>query len=54
MSLRRDYLVLALLLILGTGAILVATMLVSAQDRPHSDHAKHLQREAMVRTCQTA
>jgi predicted RNA binding protein YcfA (HicA-like mRNA interferase family) len=48
MSLRRDYLTLALFLILGTGAILVATTLVFAQDRSHSDHVKHLQGEAMV------
>jgi predicted RNA binding protein YcfA (HicA-like mRNA interferase family) len=48
MSLRRDYLTLALFLIVGTGAILVATTLVFAQDSSHSDHAKHLQGEAMV------
>jgi predicted RNA binding protein YcfA (HicA-like mRNA interferase family) len=37
-----------LFLIVGTGAILVATTLVFAQDSSHSDHAKHLQGEAMV------
>jgi predicted RNA binding protein YcfA (HicA-like mRNA interferase family) len=48
MSLRREYLALALFLIVGTGAVLVATTLVFAQDSSHSDHAKHLQGEAMV------
>lgn len=48
MSLRREYLALALFLIVGTGAILVATTLVFAQDSSHGDHAKHLQGEAMV------
>jgi predicted RNA binding protein YcfA (HicA-like mRNA interferase family) len=48
MSLRREYLALALFLIVGTGAVLVATTLVCAQDSSHSDHAKHLQGEAMV------
>ena len=42
MSVRRHYLSLALLLIIGTGAILVASTLVFAQDRSHTDHAQHL------------
>ena len=42
MSVRRHYLSLALLLIIGTGAIFVAGTLVFAQDRSHTDHAQHL------------
>jgi hypothetical protein len=42
MSVLRHYLSLALLLIIGTGATLVASTLVFAQDRSHTDHAQHL------------
>ena len=51
MSVRRHYLGLALLLIIGTGAILVASVLVFAQDRSHTDHAQHIHGgEAVVPT----
>jgi len=43
MSVRRHYLGLALFLIIGTGAIFVASALVFAQDRSHTDHARHIQ-----------
>ena len=39
MSVRRHYLSLAMLLIIGAGALFAATALVFAQDRPHMDHA---------------
>jgi hypothetical protein len=39
MSLRRHYLSLAMLLIIGVGAQLAASALVFAQDRSHMDHA---------------
>ena len=42
MSVRRHYLVLALFFIIGTGAIFVASALVSAEDRSHTDHARHI------------
>ncbi len=42
MSVRRHYLGLALLLIIGIGAIFVASALVFAQDRSHIDHARHI------------
>jgi hypothetical protein len=42
MSVRRYYLGLALLLMLGTGAVLAASALVFAQDKSHMDHAKLL------------
>lgn len=42
MSVRRHYLGLALFLIIGTGAIFVASALVFAQDRSHTDHARHI------------
>lgn len=42
MSVRRHYLGLALLLMVGAGAIIVASALVLAQDRPHMDHARHV------------
>ena len=41
MSVRRHYLSLAILLIIGAGALLAATALVFAQDRSHMDHAQH-------------
>ena len=42
MSVRRHYLGLALFLIIGTGAIVVASLLASAQDRSHTDHARYI------------
>jgi predicted RNA binding protein YcfA (HicA-like mRNA interferase family) len=46
---RRQYLDLALLLMIGTGAIFAASALVFAQDRPHMDHAQHVHHgEAVV------
>jgi len=42
MSVRRHYLGLALFLIIGTGAIFVASLLASAQDRSHTDHARYI------------
>ena len=39
MSVRRHYLSLAMLLIIGAGALFAATALVFAQDRSHMDHA---------------
>ena len=39
MSVRRHYLSLAILLIIGTGALFAITALVFAQDRSHMDHA---------------
>ena len=41
MSVRRHYLSLAILLIIGAGALFAATALVFAQDRCHMDHAQH-------------
>jgi hypothetical protein len=38
MPVHRHYLGLALLLMLGTGAIIAASALVFAQDRPHMEH----------------
>ena len=45
---RRHYLGLALLLMVGTGAILAASALVFAQDRSHMDHAQHAHHEAAI------
>jgi hypothetical protein len=42
MPVRRHYLGLALLLIVGAAAIIVASALVFAQDRSHLDHARHV------------
>ena len=42
MSVRRHYLGLALFLIIGTGAIFVASALVFAQDRSRTDLARHI------------
>jgi hypothetical protein len=42
MPVRRHYLGLALLLIVGAAAIIVASALVFAQDRSHMDHAGHV------------
>jgi hypothetical protein len=42
MSVRRRSPGLALFLIIGTGAIFVASALVFAQDRSHTDHARHV------------
>ena len=42
MPVRRHYLGLALLLMIGTGAIIAASALVFAQDRSHMDHARHV------------
>lgn len=42
MSARRHYLGLALLLIVGAGAIIAASALVFAQDRSHMGHARHV------------
>jgi predicted RNA binding protein YcfA (HicA-like mRNA interferase family) len=41
MLVYRRYLGPALLLIAGTGAVLAASALVLAQDRPHMDHTQH-------------
>jgi hypothetical protein len=41
MPVHRHYLGLALLLMLGTGAIIAASAVVFAQDRSHMDHADH-------------
>lgn len=42
MPVRRHYLGLALLLIVGAAAIIAARALVFAQDRFHTDHARHV------------
>lgn len=42
MPVYRHYLTLALLLVLGTGAVLAASKLVFAQGRSHIDHAQHV------------
>jgi hypothetical protein len=42
MPVHRHYLGLALVLMLGTGAIIAASALVFAQDRPHMDHVQHM------------
>jgi hypothetical protein len=42
MSVRRHYLGLALVLIVGAGAIIAGSVLVFAQDRSHMDHARHV------------
>ena len=41
MPVRRHYLDLALLLMIGTGAIIAASSLVFGQDRSHMEHAHH-------------
>ena len=41
MPVHRHYLSLVLLLLVGIGAVLAASALVFAQDRPHMDHAQH-------------
>lgn len=46
MLVRRHYLVLALLLLVGAGAIIAASALVFAEDRSHVDHAQHVHDEA--------
>jgi predicted RNA binding protein YcfA (HicA-like mRNA interferase family) len=43
MSVRRHYLGLALLLMIGTGAVLAASAIVRAQDPSRMDHAQHMQ-----------
>jgi predicted RNA binding protein YcfA (HicA-like mRNA interferase family) len=48
MSLRRKHLGPALLLMIGSGAVLATGALVSAQDRSHMDHAQHMHGEAAV------
>jgi hypothetical protein len=48
MSVHRHYLGLALLLMLGAGAIVAASALVFAQDHSHMDHARHARDEAVV------
>jgi hypothetical protein len=50
MSARRHYLVLALLPIVGAGAIIAASVLVFAQGRSSVDHARHAHDEAVVPT----
>ena len=51
MPVRRHYLSLALLLIVGAAAIIAASALVFAQDRSHMDHARHVHgSEAIVPT----
>jgi hypothetical protein len=51
MSARRHYLILALLLMIGTGAVLAASAIVRAQDHSRTDHAQHMQAtDAMVPT----
>jgi predicted RNA binding protein YcfA (HicA-like mRNA interferase family) len=42
MPVRRHYLGLALLLMIGSGAIIAASALVFAQDRSHMEHAQHV------------
>jgi predicted RNA binding protein YcfA (HicA-like mRNA interferase family) len=42
MPVRRHCLSLALLLIVGAAAIIAASVLVFAQDRSHTDHARHV------------
>jgi hypothetical protein len=42
MPVRRHYLGLALLLIIGAAAIIAASALVFAQDRPLMEHAGHI------------
>jgi hypothetical protein len=42
MSVRRHYLGLALLLMIATGAVLAASAMLFAQERPHLDHAQHM------------
>ena len=41
MPVRRHYLGLGLLLMVGTGAIFATSALVFAQDQPHMDHSQH-------------
>jgi predicted RNA binding protein YcfA (HicA-like mRNA interferase family) len=48
MSLRRKHAGPALLLMIGTGAVLGASALVSAQDSSHMDHAQHMHGDAAV------
>jgi hypothetical protein len=48
MSLRRKRLGPALLLMIGTAAVLGASALVSAQDGSHMDHARHMHGDAAV------
>lgn len=50
MSVRRHYLGLAFLLMIGTGAIIAASALVFAQDPSHMDHAQHVHDEAAAPT----
>ncbi len=40
MPIRRHYLGLVLLLMIGTGAVLAASAIVRAQDNSHMDHAQ--------------
>ena len=48
---HRRFLTLALLLMIGTGAVLAASALVFAQDKSHVDDAQHTHgREAIVAT----
>jgi hypothetical protein len=42
MSAHRHFLSLALLLMIGTGAVLAASAMVFAQDKSHVDHAQHV------------
>ena len=42
MPAHRRYLGLALLLLIGTGAVFAAGALAFAQDKPHMDHAQHV------------
>ena len=46
MSPHRHYLGLALLLMIGTSAVIGASALVFAQDRSHMDHARHAHHDA--------
>ena len=50
MSVRRHYLSLAMLLIIGAGALFAASALVFAQDRSHMDHAHAHGGEGLVPT----
>jgi predicted RNA binding protein YcfA (HicA-like mRNA interferase family) len=43
MSGRRHYPILALLLMIGTGAVLAASAIVRAQDHSRMDHVQHMQ-----------
>ena len=43
MSPRRHYIALAVLLMLGTGAVLAASAIVRAQDHSRVDHTQHMQ-----------